>query len=40
VTALVRPASPADAAGNPHFQARKLPGYAEALRGEFGYCWE
>jgi putative acetyltransferase len=27
-------------AGNPHFQARKLPGYAEALRGEFGYCWE
>jgi putative acetyltransferase len=27
-------------AGNPHFQARKLPGYAEALRGEFSYCWE
>ena len=27
-------------AGNPHFQARKLPGYAEALRGEFDYCWE
>jgi putative acetyltransferase len=25
---------------NPHFQARKLPGYAEALRGEFSYCWE
>ena len=27
-------------AGNPHFQARQLPGYAEALRGEFSYCWE
>ena len=27
-------------AANPHFQARKLPGYAEALRGEFSYCWE
>ena len=27
-------------AANPHFQARKLPGHAEALRGEFGYCWE
>jgi putative acetyltransferase len=27
-------------ADNPHFQARKLPGYAEALRGEFDYCWE
>ena len=27
-------------AGNPHFQARKLPGYAKALRGEFDYCWE
>jgi len=25
---------------NPHFQARKLPGYAEAPRGEFSYCWE
>ena len=25
---------------NPHFQVRKLPGHAEALRGEFGYCWE
>ena len=25
---------------NPHFQTRKLPGYAEALRGEFSYCWE
>ena len=27
-------------AANPHFQARKLPGYAEALRGEFSYCWD
>jgi predicted N-acetyltransferase YhbS len=27
-------------AANPHFQARKLPGYAEASRGEFSYCWE
>jgi putative acetyltransferase len=28
-------------AGNPHFQARRLPGYDGALlRGEFGYCWE
>jgi putative acetyltransferase len=27
-------------AANPHFQARKLPGYAETLRGEFSYCWE
>jgi putative acetyltransferase len=27
-------------AANPHFQARKLPGYAEAWRGEFSYCWE
>lgn len=27
-------------AGNPHFQARRLPGYTKALRGEFGYCWE
>jgi putative acetyltransferase len=25
---------------NPHFLARKLPGYAEALHGEFSYCWE
>jgi putative acetyltransferase len=25
---------------NPHFQARRLPGYNSALRGEFGYCWE
>jgi putative acetyltransferase len=27
-------------AANPHFQTRKLPGYAAALRGEFSYCWE
>jgi putative acetyltransferase len=27
-------------AGNPHFQARKLPGYTGAWRGEFNYCWE
>ncbi len=27
-------------ADNPHFQARRLPGYSAALRGEFGYCWE
>ena len=27
-------------AGNPHFQARKLPGYAEARHGEFSYGWE
>jgi putative acetyltransferase len=27
-------------AGNPHFQARPLPGYTAALRGVFGYCWE
>jgi putative acetyltransferase len=27
-------------AANPHFLARKLPGYAEALRGEFSYCGE
>jgi putative acetyltransferase len=26
--------------GNPHFQARRLPGYTAALRGEFNYCWE
>jgi putative acetyltransferase len=25
---------------NPHFQARRLLGYSEALRGEFNYCWE
>ena len=27
-------------AGNPHFQARRLGGYAAALRGDFTYCWE
>jgi putative acetyltransferase len=27
-------------AGNPNFQARQLPGYTAALRGEFSYCWE
>ncbi len=27
-------------AGNPNFQARQLPGYTAALRGEFNYCWE
>ena len=27
-------------AGNPHFQARRLAGYAAGFRGEFGYCWE
>ena len=27
-------------AGNPHFQARRLPGYGAALRGTFSYCWE
>jgi putative acetyltransferase len=27
-------------AADPHFQARKLPGYAAAWRGEFSYCWE
>jgi putative acetyltransferase len=27
-------------ADNPHFQARRLPDYSAALRGEFGYCWE
>lgn len=27
-------------AGNPHFQARRLPGYAAGLRGTFSYCWE
>ncbi len=27
-------------AGNPHFQARRLPGHRPALRGEFRYCWE
>jgi putative acetyltransferase len=27
-------------AGNRHFQARRLPGFTSALRGDFGYCWE
>jgi len=27
-------------AGNPHFQAHRLPGWSAALRGEFTYCWE
>lgn len=27
-------------AGNPNFQARRLPGYDAALRGVFTYCWE
>jgi putative acetyltransferase len=27
-------------AGNPHLQARRLPGYTTACRGEFSYCWE
>jgi putative acetyltransferase len=27
-------------AGNPHFQARRLPGYGAELRGAFAYCWE
>jgi putative acetyltransferase len=27
-------------AGNPHFLARRLPDYREALRGVFSYCWE
>jgi putative acetyltransferase len=27
-------------ADNPHFQARRLPAYDAALRGEFRYCWE
>jgi putative acetyltransferase len=31
---------PPAGAGNPHFQARRLPGWSAALRGEFGYCWE
>jgi putative acetyltransferase len=40
------PAGPLDlgyapaGAGNPNFQARKLPGYGAALRGVFSYCWE
>lgn len=27
-------------ADNPHFQARRLPGYSAGLQGEFSYCWE
>lgn len=27
-------------AANPHFQARRLPGYSSALQGAFSYCWE
>ena len=27
-------------AGNPHFQARRLPGGDATLRGVFSYCWE
>ena len=27
-------------AGDPHFQARRLPGYSAAQRGVFSYCWE
>ena len=27
-------------AANPHFQARRLPGYSAELQGEFSYCWE
>ena len=27
-------------AGNPHFQARPLPGHTAAMRGVFAYCWE
>ena len=27
-------------AGNPHFQARRLPGDASTPRGVFSYCWE
>ena len=26
--------------GNPHFQARPLPGHTAAMRGVFAYCWE
>jgi len=26
--------------GNPHFQARRLPGHDPDLRGVFSYCWE
>jgi putative acetyltransferase len=31
---------PAVGAANPHFQARRLPGYSAALQGAFSYCWE
>jgi putative acetyltransferase len=27
-------------AGNPHFQARPLPGYDGSQSGDFTYCWE
>jgi putative acetyltransferase len=27
-------------AGDPHFQARRLPGYSASQRGVFSYCWE
>jgi putative acetyltransferase len=26
--------------GSPHFMARRLPGYEDAFRGSFTYCWE
>jgi putative acetyltransferase len=26
--------------GNPHFQARRLPGYDDRFSGSFTYCWE
>jgi putative acetyltransferase len=26
--------------GSPHFLARRLPGYEDAFRGWFTYCWE
>ncbi len=31
---------PSVGAANPHFQARRLPGYSAELQGEFSYCWE
>ena len=31
---------PPAGAGNPHFQARTLPGYDALIRGDFTYCWE
>lgn len=31
---------PPAGAGNPHFQAHRLPGWSATLRGEFTYCWE